>query len=98
MKSTFSRMLKNGTGQENFGFLKVQACCHLAKSDGYLHAWIDTCCINKSSSAELSEAINSMFKWYQCSEVCYVYLDVEVEDSNPTAEQFHRSRWLYRGW
>lgn len=38
---------------------KVQGACHQARSDGYDYIWIDTCCIDKSSSAELSEAINS---------------------------------------
>ncbi|KAK4032864.1 vegetative incompatibility protein-like protein HET-E-1 [Parachaetomium inaequale] len=37
--------------------------------------WVDTCCIDKTSSAELSEAINSMYAWYRDSEVCYVYLE-----------------------
>ena len=52
---------------------KVEPCCmagRQALEDGLTHAWIDTCCIDKSSSAELSEAINSMFRWYaelQCA-------------------------------
>jgi hypothetical protein len=56
------------------GFLKVQGCCNKAVEDGFDWVWIDTCCIDKSSSAELSEAINSMFAWYQESTVCYAYL------------------------
>ncbi|KAL8749709.1 MAG: hypothetical protein Q9199_007521 [Rusavskia elegans] len=53
---------------------KIERCCRQAASDGWQWVWIDTCCIDKRSSAELSEAINSMYKWYQRSEVCYVYL------------------------
>jgi hypothetical protein len=35
--------------------------------------------IDKLSSAELSEAINSMFRWYQQAGICYAYLsDVEA--------------------
>ncbi|KAI4281085.1 MAG: hypothetical protein L6R38_003947 [Xanthoria sp. 2 TBL-2021] len=53
---------------------KIERCCRQAASDGLQWVWIDTCCIDKRSSAGLSEAINSMYKWYQRSEVCYVYL------------------------
>lgn len=47
------------------GFEKIQHCAEQAKIDGIDFFWVDTCCIDKSSSAELSEAINSMFRWYQ---------------------------------
>jgi hypothetical protein len=62
--------------------------------------WIDTCCIDKSSSAELSEAINSMFKWYNDAEVCYAFLsDVNAdEDPNAWPSSFRNSRWFTRGW
>ncbi|KAK3305303.1 uncharacterized protein B0T15DRAFT_493479 [Chaetomium strumarium] len=58
-------------------------------------AKIDTCCINKSSSAELSEAINSMFEWYRACQICYAYLS-DVTDGDEAAPQ--SSRWLTRGW
>ncbi|OCK73943.1 HET-domain-containing protein [Lepidopterella palustris CBS 459.81] len=78
------------------GLDKIRKTCRRAKADGHQYVWIDTCCIDKSSSAELSEAINSMFSWYQNSKVCYAYLeDVEAssfEDSLPS------SRWFTRGW
>ncbi|GAB1738427.1 hypothetical protein NU219Hw_g3235t1 [Hortaea werneckii] len=61
------------------GWQKIEYVCRQALEDGLEWAWVDTCCIDKSSSAELSEAINSMFKWYECSTVCYVYLcDVAI--------------------
>ena len=56
------------------GYLKIKACCALAARDRYEYVWIDTCCIDKTSSAELSEAINSMYRWYQDAQVCYAYL------------------------
>ncbi|RMZ17309.1 hypothetical protein D0862_00872 [Hortaea werneckii] len=56
------------------GWQKIEYICRQALNDGLEWAWVDTCCIDKSSSAELSEAINSMFNWYKCSMVCYVYL------------------------
>jgi hypothetical protein len=50
------------------------------------YIWIDTCCIDKSSSAELSEAINSMYRWYEESEVCYAYLEDVEEDYENACE------------
>ncbi|KAK0623854.1 heterokaryon incompatibility protein-domain-containing protein [Immersiella caudata] len=100
--------LKEATIQK-LGWTKVQYTCIQAVADGYEYAWIDTCCIDKSSSAELSEAINSMFKWYVEAEVCYAYLedvvaDVEVEEfrnlgsSSSLRTQISESRWFTRGW
>ncbi|KAL8741570.1 MAG: hypothetical protein Q9184_008371, partial [Pyrenodesmia sp. 2 TL-2023] len=86
------------------GYKKIERCCALACSSGYGYVWIDTCCIDKKSSAELSEAINSMYEWYAKSSVCYVYLsDFDVpmwDESNESAvmEQFRGSRWFRRGW
>lgn len=89
----FSDMTDLGKARAKKGFAKLEGACHLAASQKYEYIWIDTCCIDKSSSAELSEAINSMYIWYEYSEVCYAYLsDVE----NPT--QIGDSRWFTRGW
>ncbi|EPE06723.1 HET domain-containing protein [Ophiostoma piceae UAMH 11346] len=57
------------------GFQKIESCCRRTKLEHFKYTWIDTCCINKDSSAELSEAINSMFLWYERAVVCYVYLE-----------------------
>ena len=58
--------------------------------------WIDTCCIDQKHGSELSEAINSMFKWYANAEVCLAYLaDVERVDD---LESFKKSEWFRRGW
>jgi hypothetical protein len=54
--------------------------------DHMLYLWIDTCCIDKSSSAELSEAINSMYRWYEESNVCYAYLEDVEEDYQDASE------------
>jgi hypothetical protein len=82
------------------GFSKIQACCRQALADGYEWVWIDTCCIDKSSSAELSEAINSMFHWYKESAICYAYLADVPSDDDPQAHgsAFSKSRWFTRGW
>ncbi|KDR71125.1 hypothetical protein GALMADRAFT_806602 [Galerina marginata CBS 339.88] len=82
------------------GFRKIKKCCKLAIQDGFKYVWIDTCCIDKTSSAELSEAINSMYRWYKSATVCYVYMsDVKIEDdpSDPDSP-FSKSRWFTRGW
>ena len=74
---------------------KIARCCALAASQGYKWVWIDTCCIDKTSSAELSEAINSMYRWYQNSAICYAYLeDVSIGHM----KHFGSSRWFTRGW
>ncbi|KAL1944706.1 hypothetical protein VTO73DRAFT_3136 [Trametes versicolor] len=61
---------------------KVRELCTFAQRHGIPYAWIDTCCIDKGSSAELSEAINSMYKWYQMANICIAYL-ADVEDPHP---------------
>lgn len=80
------------------GFPKIEHCCEQALKIGYKWTWIDTCCIDKSSSAELSEAINSMFKWYRHTSTCLVYLDdVDHGDTHHQDSLFLKSRWFTRG-
>ncbi|KAH6673383.1 ankyrin 2,3/unc44 [Halenospora varia] len=82
------------------GFEKIKGACKIAQSDGFKYIWIDTCCIDKTSSAELSEAINSMFRWYKDAYVCYVFLSDVHTASGPKDHdsQFRLSRWFMRGW
>lgn len=82
------------------GAAKVLGFCDIAKIHGFDLVWIDTCCIDKSSSAELSEAINFMFQWYEDAKVCYVYLqDVEVSiEEEGFWDRFASCRWFTRGW
>ena len=88
--------MQSGEGSRKAGYSKILGCCKAAAADGFEYVWIDTCCIDKTSSSELSEAINSMYKWYQEAEVCYVYLaDVFPEISTSS---FAKSRWFTRGW
>lgn len=91
------------TAASKAGYTKVQKCCLKAAQDGYQYVWIDTCCIDKCSSAELSEAINFMYKWYQNAKVCYVYLfDVPSSGFDPSPkvrdDPLSKSRWFTRGW
>ncbi|KAK4446180.1 heterokaryon incompatibility protein het-E-1, partial [Podospora aff. communis PSN243] len=89
-------------GSSNKGFNKILACCAQARRDGIQLVWIDTCCIDKTNSVELSEAINSMYSWYWHSTVCYAYLeDVEPAthgDNISKSSSFRQARWFSRGW
>ncbi|KAH7408911.1 heterokaryon incompatibility protein-domain-containing protein [Cadophora sp. MPI-SDFR-AT-0126] len=95
------------TGTSKAGFDKIQFCGEQARRDGLHYFWVDTCCIDKSSSAELAEAINSMFRWYRDAAKCYVFLsDVPrpTVDGGDRSHQFpwepaiRRSKWFTRGW
>lgn len=77
---------------------KIQGVCELAKNNGYMWIWIDSCCIDKSSSAELQEAINSMWRYYAESNVCYVYLEDVADWKAGWGADFAASSWFTRGW
>jgi len=81
-------------------YSKIKQSCALAASDSWDYIWIDTCCIDKTSSAEFSEAINSMYRWYEGAQVCYIHL-ADIFLTTVDAEmpkQFRDSRWFKRGW
>ncbi|CAI9632849.1 hypothetical protein GT037_009461 [Alternaria burnsii] len=101
---TFSG-LRDTLVKKKAGYSKLSFCSHQAAQDELDFFWVDTCCIDKSSSAELSEAINSMFKWYQKAAKCYVLLtdvliDLPARDVSQQhwAQIFQKSRWFQRGW
>ncbi|KAM5543070.1 hypothetical protein V8D89_003454 [Ganoderma adspersum] len=79
---------------------KVRECCILAECHGYRWLWNDTCCIDKTNPAELSEALNSMFRWYACAEVCFAHLKDVTGDCDVKARcsAFETARWHSRGW
>lgn len=82
------------------GWEKIRKTSQIAAGAGHTYVWIDTCCIDKSSSTELAEAINSMFCWYKYSTVCYVYLSDVPRVVGPDSDLywFRKSRWFSRGW
>jgi hypothetical protein len=84
---------------ERAGYWKIHNFCKISRQDGYDWAWVDTCCIDKTSSAGLSEAINSMYRWYE-DRVCYAYLDDVPSNDHTEAENsaFYLSRWFRRSW
>ncbi|RFU28189.1 hypothetical protein B7463_g8127, partial [Scytalidium lignicola] len=99
--------LTSGTGKDKLGYEKIRFCGEQARQDDLQYFWIDTCCINKANYTELSQAINSMFRWYRYATRCYVYLsDVSslTFDTNeelslqPWELDFRKSRWFKRGW
>ena len=95
--------LRDGKCSGMKGFSKIKKLCERAAADGWHYAWMDSCCIDKTSSAELSEAINSMFQWYKQSTVCYVYLSDVASDPNfpwsgSIQASFRKSSWWGRGW
>lgn len=81
------------------GFLKVLSACELARRDGFQHLWVDTVCIDKTSSVEVTEAINSTFQWYRDAKVSYAYLeDMEHHPGSTLFDQLRTCRWFTRGW
>lgn len=99
--------LIDGGGTSKVGYEKIRFCGEQARRDGIRYFWVDTCCIDKTNNTELSEAINSMFRWYREAAKCYVFLsdvsrpalDADNEPCQPPWESaFRRSRWFTRGW
>ena len=83
------------------GWTKLDSFCSLVRQDGWEWAWMDTCCIDRSSSAELSEAINSMYQWYGQAEFCIAYLaDISImkDETGIERKRFWESEWFKRGW
>jgi hypothetical protein len=79
------------------GFPKLEESGNIALKNGLEYLWCDTCCIDKNSSAELSEAINSMYKYYKNSVLCIAYLD-DIEDGSEGETSLNRAAWFSRGW
>jgi hypothetical protein len=76
------------------GYQKIINCVHTMKELGCDYVWIDTCCIDKSSSAELSESINSMYNFYKNSKVCLAYMaDVHRDASKPSLDEGVIESW-----
>ena len=74
-------------------YKKVKRFCVEARKRSLEYVWVDTCCIDKRSSAELSEAINSMYTIYNRATICYVYFYDVVSRAD-----LEQSSWFTRGW
>ena len=101
--------MKNGEATKRKGWAKVLRTCQQAHNDGHRYVWIDSCCISRESSSELSEAINSMWLYYCEAEICYALLsdvdehcpELHPEDDWASGQQqraFKGARWFERGW
>lgn len=98
--------VETSDGQKKPGYEKIRFCAEQARKDGISHCWVDTCCIDKTNLVELSEAITSMYRWYQDAVKCYVYLpDVSCLPQASRGDayalwwpQFQASKWFTRGW
>jgi len=91
--------IQNGTSTQKRASSKLLSALKQARNDGHGWLWIDTCCIDKDSSAELSEAINSMYAWYHNATKCYAYLsDVPHTEADDFERLFCASKWFTRGW
>lgn len=101
---SFRDLTERANDRNRLGWKKILGMCEVCKPLGLNWVWIDTCCIDKSSSAELSEAINSMFAYYNRSDFCIAYLEdvlphYQNDDSGEVSDKaFGRSRWFTRGW
>jgi hypothetical protein len=95
---TFQEM-SAGAGRDKPGYRKIRYCGRQAHRAGLEYFWVDTCCIDKTSSAELSESIVSMYRWYEEAAACYVYLsDLEAFDLDHAEQCLRGLRWFGRGW
>jgi len=90
--------------RDKVGYSKIEFTARQAQKDGLGYIWVDTCCIDKANYTELSEAITSMFRWYQEAKRCYVYLsDVPNRACGDACAEsqwdlaFRKSRWFTRG-
>ena len=95
------RDMEDGSGLGKKGYEKIKFCGEQAARDGLQYFWVDTCAIDKRDNVELTEAINSMFRWYQNAAKCYVYLaDVQTKGTDQVTWEtaFRTSRWFSRGW
>jgi hypothetical protein len=83
---------QKGVHKTKKGYRKIQKTCDIAAEAKIGYTWVDTCCIDKKSSAELSEAINSMYRWYAQSKICYAFLSDLSGDADITTD-LKSCRW-----
>ncbi|RYP15372.1 hypothetical protein DL765_005763 [Monosporascus sp. GIB2] len=103
---TFEQFKDEESVKKRKGWAKIASTVQMARRNGLKYAWVDTCCIDKSSSAELSEAINSMFQYYEGARVCYVYLSdlpnvrsmKGAKTATSRSTSFAKCHWFTRGW
>lgn len=75
------------------GHEKLRRFCEEASSHGFQFSWSDTCCIDKTSSSELDEAIRSIFRWYSNAAICIIHLA-----QTTSVDCMGLDEWFQRGW
>lgn len=95
---SFREVYENRIDGSKDGYNKLLMASAIAAKYNVYYLWLDTCCIDKTSSAELSEAINSMFKWYRDSKICLAYLQDVKAGTTDFEQSFVSSVWFTRSW
>jgi hypothetical protein len=90
---SFEKMRDGKMNHGSTGFKKLAEFCKKAMEYGCDFAWSDICCIDKASSAEFQESLNSMFSWYRHAKVCIAYLG-----QTTSREDMKYDVWFKRGW
>lgn len=93
-KAIEDQLSQRGSADSSSGIAKIAGACKICRQLKFNYLWIDTCCIDKRSSTEESEAINSMFNWYYEADICLTYMVDVGKDAKP----FVQSDWFKRGW
>ncbi|KAL4071175.1 hypothetical protein V8B97DRAFT_1964775 [Scleroderma yunnanense] len=105
-----TKLAKMGKGERDqvcrrYGYRKILDSCEQAKRDRCEWLWVDACCIHRRNTAEVAEANNATYRWFENSSMCYVYLNNVSGPSLPTArdnEKYSVSngwpKWFSRGW
>ena len=102
IRSIYHKCVETGENPRDHVSNKIRHTCIIAERDGFSWVWVDTCCIDRTSSAELSEAINAMFRYYSLAQVCYAYLG-DLDSSQrlegiTLSSALNNCRWMWRGW
>ncbi|KAJ9133713.1 hypothetical protein NKR23_g10575 [Pleurostoma richardsiae] len=87
-----------GMTEKKPGMRKIELALQQTRRDRLQWLWVDTCCIDRSSSADLSEAVNAAWRWFAESAACYVYLSDCSATNDPGSKDFLRARWFTRSW
>ena len=77
--------------------VKLRQFCTTASKD-YRWAWSDTCCIDKETSAILSQSLIAMYTWYEKASETVVYLADVLSSAELSDLALTNSRWMTRAW
>jgi ankyrin repeat protein len=94
----------DGTAKSKPSFAKIVFIAEQARKENIEYFWVDSCCINKGDYDEVSTAIPEMYRWYERSALCFVYLtDVSIHKRDHGGEpkwdeSFRACEWFKRGW